>query len=122
MSSYWLISLPAVPTPTSAWQTLRAAVGESPNEHCEVIQIRTPEFKVGTLDTLIVASEQLQKEDQVIETTVHKLVETLRNMLKEESTEDERLDAELPGLLLVGGDRTTLSYFSHLTLVVCRKS
>lgn len=89
MTNYWFISLPATPTASSAWHNLRSAVSEPPSEYAEAVPMHMPEFKIGTLDLLIVASENLQKTDLKIEAVVNKLVDALRGLLKGESRASE---------------------------------
>ncbi|PJF17703.1 ATPase, V1 complex, subunit C domain-containing protein [Paramicrosporidium saccamoebae] len=51
----------------------------------EVHQFAFPEFKVGTLDSLVAAGEDLSKMDPVLETTVNRLVSNFRGLLNGDS-------------------------------------
>jgi V-type H+-transporting ATPase subunit C len=84
MPAYWLISVPFEKQKDATWHKLRRAVAEEPNDYAELCSLAMPAFKTGTLDELIVLSNDLAKHDQVIEATVNKLAETTRNLLQED--------------------------------------
>ncbi|ORX82623.1 ATPase, V1 complex, subunit C [Basidiobolus meristosporus CBS 931.73] len=78
MPQYWLISVPANGNKDSSFQSLRSSVSEM----AEANALELPEFKIGTLDTLVVLSDELIKYDQAFEATVVKMVDNLKALLR----------------------------------------
>ena len=87
-----MISAPSNPTKPETIQKLQDRLVK-PDLAC-IFPFGIQEFKVGTLDSLIVLSDELAKVDLQIETTVVKISDSLRVLLKD--------DEELKHCLLVG--------------------
>ncbi|KAF9580776.1 Vacuolar ATP synthase subunit C, partial [Lunasporangiospora selenospora] len=85
MPEYWFASIPGDGNRTVAFQNFKAKIASSQNDLSEVAPLPIPEFKIGTLDTLVVLSEDLAKQDAAFEGSVSKLVETLRSLLGSEA-------------------------------------
>ncbi|KAI9293296.1 ATPase, V1 complex, subunit C [Neoconidiobolus thromboides FSU 785] len=90
MTLYWLISLPTRVNgnqrsgdKSMALSNLRTLVSEvDPTAGSELASLTLPELKVGTLDSLVILSDELAKYDTTFEGILLKLVDTLRNNLK----------------------------------------
>ncbi|ORY05996.1 ATPase, V1 complex, subunit C [Basidiobolus meristosporus CBS 931.73] len=78
MPQYWLVSVPANGSKDSSFQSLRTSI----NEVAEASALELPEFKIGTLDTLVILSDDLVKYDQAFESTVVKMVDNLKALLR----------------------------------------
>ncbi|KAL1921837.1 uncharacterized protein VTP21DRAFT_10479 [Calcarisporiella thermophila] len=82
MTNYWFISVPSNPSRSATFQNLRANLSSSSqNDLAEIAQFDIPEFKIGTLDQLVLLSDDLVKYDSTFEQIVLKLVDILRNLL-----------------------------------------
>jgi len=88
MTNYWLVSLPTRPRNSSLRGSDKGAVFSQlrdvispvdPQAASELSSLTISELKVGTLDSLVVLSDELGKYDQTYENTVLKMVDTLRN-------------------------------------------
>ncbi|CAG8642498.1 7813_t:CDS:10 [Paraglomus brasilianum] len=77
-----LLKVPAEGNKAGAFQNLRGKLYSSSADYAEVYQFIIPEFKIGTLDSLVVISDELIKYDQAIEVSIVKIVDILRNLLK----------------------------------------
>ncbi|KAJ2582607.1 Vacuolar ATP synthase subunit C [Coemansia sp. RSA 1836] len=75
MTIYWLLSVPAHGDGHVAWRDVKSRVGDS-----EVYDFTLPQFKIGTLDTLVRLSDELAKFDTAYENTTGKFIDTLRNL------------------------------------------
>jgi V-type H+-transporting ATPase subunit C len=95
MTKYWLIALPGLEMKEEGWRRLNEKTTIE-NDYSINYKLDVPELKVGTLDTLMSASELLLKLDQNCEGLVHRLVQHLSVLL--EKTMDE-----LYAKLLVNG-------------------
>ncbi|ORX89653.1 ATPase V1 complex subunit C [Basidiobolus meristosporus CBS 931.73] len=85
MPQYWLVSVPANGSKDSSFQSLRTSI----NEVAEASSLELPEFKIGTLDTLVVLSDDLVKYDQAFEATVVKMVDNLKALLRGDAAQLE---------------------------------
>jgi len=77
MPTYWTVSVPASGNKADAYNILKAKL----HDHADVSQFPVPEFKVGTLDSLVVISDELVKHDTAAENTVNKIVDAIRILL-----------------------------------------
>ncbi|KAJ2065166.1 Vacuolar ATP synthase subunit C [Coemansia sp. S2] len=75
MTIYWLLSVPAHGDGHVAWRDVKSRVGDA-----EVYDFTLPQFKIGTLDTLVRLSDELAKFDTSYENTTGKFIDTLRNL------------------------------------------
>lgn len=82
-TQYLLISLPASITPSEstdeAFEALKAAAS---SDQSTVTAFRIPEFKIGTLDTLVQQADELGKLELSCEAVANKVGETLRTVLE----------------------------------------
>ncbi|KAK9764090.1 Vacuolar ATP synthase subunit C [Basidiobolus ranarum] len=85
MPHYWLSSVPANGSKDSSFQSLRTSLSEV----AEISALELPEFKIGTLDTLVVLSDDLIKYDQAFEATVVKMIDNLKALLRGDSVQLE---------------------------------
>ncbi|CAG8483112.1 6171_t:CDS:10 [Diversispora eburnea] len=76
-NTYWFISVPAEGKKTVVLENLKSKL---PADLAEVDQFIIPEFKIGTLDALVVISDELVKYDQYFESAVMRIVDILRNL------------------------------------------
>lgn len=74
-----MISAPANPTKAETVQLLSDRLCK--HDHATLFPFVIPDFKVGTLDSLIVLSDELQKTDGVIEGMVVKISDSLKGLL-----------------------------------------
>lgn len=84
-NSVWFISAPANPTKQETVTKLKDKLSPQLNGVlvAEVFPFQLPDFKVGTLDSLMVLSDELQKSDLIMETIILKLVDTLKTLSNE---------------------------------------
>lgn len=82
LASTWFISAPANPTKEETIQKLRDRLTK--HEYADIFPISIPEFKVGTLDSLVVLSDELIKTDQVVEAATLKISESLKSILADD--------------------------------------
>ncbi|RIA95900.1 ATPase, V1 complex, subunit C, partial [Glomus cerebriforme] len=73
---------PAEGNKSVVFEKLRSKLSASGSDYAEVYQFLIPEFKIGTLDALVVISDELVKYDQSFESTSFKIVDILRNLLR----------------------------------------
>ncbi|KAF9436421.1 Vacuolar ATP synthase subunit C [Entomortierella beljakovae] len=85
MPEYWFVSVPDERNRTVTFQNFKAKIASSQNDLSEVTLLPVPEFKIGTLDTLVVLSEDLAKQDTAFESSANKLVDTIRSLLGPEA-------------------------------------
>ncbi|KAF9423483.1 Vacuolar ATP synthase subunit C [Podila epigama] len=95
MPEYWFVSAPGEGNRTVTFQNFKAKIASSQNDYSEVAPLPIPEFKIGTLDTLVLLSEDLAKQDVAFEASANKLVDAIRSLLGAEA------DAKLAGSLSV---------------------
>jgi len=89
--SVWMISAPNKPTSQDTVNDLKDVISKGHNATGEVIPFSIPEFKVGTLDSLIVLSDELQKTDALIEAIVVKIADSLKGLIDDANTWTESL-------------------------------
>ncbi|KAJ1660362.1 Vacuolar ATP synthase subunit C [Dispira simplex] len=79
MPNYWLLSLPANGDRNTAWQKLR---NDLATDHTDLCKFSIPEFKIGTLDSLVQLSDELVKTDTAYGAVTLKLVDVLRTLVQ----------------------------------------
>ncbi|KAI9361220.1 ATPase, V1 complex, subunit C [Zopfochytrium polystomum] len=79
--SLFLLSAPAEPTRTETVAKLREKISSKASDLADVFPFNLPDFKVGTLDTLVVLSDDLAKSDAAFEAITVKIGENLRGLL-----------------------------------------
>ena len=78
-ASTWFISAPANPTKEDAIQKLRDRISSSRTaDIATIFPFTLPEFKVGSLDSLMLVSDELAKADILVETIVVRIADTLK--------------------------------------------
>ncbi|TPX33282.1 hypothetical protein SeMB42_g07503 [Synchytrium endobioticum] len=81
-SVYWLVSIPADPTKLDAVNKLRDRIASPPKaDYADICPFSLPEFKIGTLDALMVLSDDLTKTDGQFETIAIKISDNLKTLL-----------------------------------------
>ncbi|KAF9905914.1 Vacuolar ATP synthase subunit C [Linnemannia zychae] len=85
MPEYWFVSVPGEGNRTVTFQNFKAKIASSQNDLAEVAPLPIPEFKIGTLDTLVLLSEDLAKQDTAFESSANKLVDIIRSLLGPEA-------------------------------------
>ncbi|KAG0199695.1 Vacuolar ATP synthase subunit C, partial [Mortierella sp. GBA30] len=85
MPEYWFVSAPGERNRTVTFQNFKAKIASSQNDLSEVAPLPIPEFKIGTLDTLVLLSEDLAKQDTAFESSANKLVDIIRSLLGPEA-------------------------------------
>ncbi|GJJ77998.1 V-type H+-transporting ATPase subunit C [Entomortierella parvispora] len=85
MPEYWFVSVPAEGNRTITFQNFKAKIASTQNDLSEVAPLTIPEFKIGTLDTLVLLSEDLAKQDTAFESSANKLVDVIRSLLGSEA-------------------------------------
>ncbi|CAB4384333.1 ATPase, V1 complex, subunit C [Rhizophagus irregularis] len=80
--TYWFISVPAEGNKSVVFENLKSKLSAPGPDYAEVYQFIIPEFKIGTLDALVVISDELIKYDQSFESTAFKIVDILRTLLQ----------------------------------------
>ncbi|KAF9456147.1 ATPase V1 complex subunit C [Collybia nuda] len=83
--STWLIAIPNDGEAEGLGQELHSKLAHQ-SKSFGLAQLDIPSFKTGTLDVLIALSEELPKQDAFFTATVAKTVDTLRNLLNNDST------------------------------------
>ncbi|XP_031562674.1 V-type proton ATPase subunit C 1-B-like isoform X2 [Actinia tenebrosa] len=79
MAEYWLVSAPGEKTPQQTFEALKARmIGLSP-----VWKFSIPELKVGTLDTLVGLSDDLNKLDLFVDSVTRKVAHYMVDVLEE---------------------------------------
>lgn len=99
----WMISAPSKSSPETL-SSLRERLVK--HEYADIFPFSIPDFKVGTLDSLMILSDELSKMDGIVESCVTKISDSLRNLLNGEVE-------EWKGALLVG-DSKSFTYKQHL--------
>ncbi|KAI0236726.1 Vacuolar ATP synthase subunit C [Massospora cicadina] len=107
MHTFWLVSLPARPRVgdtqggdrAAVFNHLRSVVAHADTQAAgDLATLTIPELKVGTLDSLVHLSDELVKFDQSYESTVSKIVETLRSCFSSDPN-----PAQFKGSLKING-------------------
>ncbi|KAJ3262918.1 Vacuolar ATP synthase subunit C [Chytriomyces hyalinus] len=78
---YWVLSAPPNPTKQDTVAKLREKIASKSADLAEVLPFNLPDFKVGTLDTLVVLSDDLVKSDATFESVAVKIGDNLRALL-----------------------------------------
>lgn len=91
MSNFFLLSVPATHPPDSSVMKI-----------VETWSFSLPEFKVGTLDSLMILSDELSKHDALVESIVSRVSESLKSLLNNENDLNSNLvvgDKSVPAYL-----------------------
>ncbi|PKY12702.1 ATPase, V1 complex, subunit C, partial [Rhizophagus irregularis] len=75
-------TVPAEGNKSVVLENLKSKLSAPGPDYAEVYQFIIPEFKIGTLDALVVISDELIKYDQSFESTAFKIVDILRTLLQ----------------------------------------
>ncbi|KAI8912114.1 ATPase, V1 complex, subunit C [Powellomyces hirtus] len=102
---YMFISAPADPTKQDTVNKLKDKLASKSNDYAEVFPFTLPEFKVGTLDQLVVLSDDLSKTDVTTEAIATKIADNMRTLLNNDldqwktnlSVNEKSIDAYLRG-------------------------
>jgi V-type H+-transporting ATPase subunit C len=89
--SYWLISVPSGGQMGNAKDIETTLKNSLPGE-VGVGVLNVPTLKVGTLDSLMSLSDDLERVDRYVESVVHRLEKEIRNLINS----DANLDRETP--------------------------
>ncbi|KAI9141991.1 hypothetical protein BKA69DRAFT_1109454 [Paraphysoderma sedebokerense] len=92
MSHYWLISVPADGNKQNAFTSLKNAIAPPSHDYAETYPFIIPDLKIGSLDSLMVLSDDLVKIDSTFEAAVLKVVDIMRSLLHGDA---EQLKANL---------------------------
>lgn len=76
---YWLVSLPLLESADRTWATINNETTYS-NDYSINFRFNIPELRVGTLDTLLVLSDDLVKTNALVEGVVNKIRRQLFEM------------------------------------------
>ncbi|KAJ3014357.1 UNVERIFIED_CONTAM: Vacuolar ATP synthase subunit C [Siphonaria sp. JEL0065] len=79
--TFWLLSAPPDPTKQETVSKLREKIASKHADLSEIFPFNLPDFKVGTLDTLVVLSDDLVKADATFESVSMKIGDNLRALL-----------------------------------------
>jgi V-type H+-transporting ATPase subunit C len=101
MAEFWLISVPGNPEPDDSW----GEIADRTSHLSHSTKFAIPELKVGTLDTLVGLSDQLQKLDPFVENVVRKMAQYMADILGDEVKE------RLAENLLVGPNKLPMENF-----------
>ncbi|GAA5801214.1 hypothetical protein EDC94DRAFT_616292 [Helicostylum pulchrum] len=75
---YTFISVPALGDKQNTFLNIKGKL----TDYAQTYQFNIPEFKIGTLDALVVLSDDLVKYDTVFEQSVNKIADMLNNLLR----------------------------------------
>jgi V-type H+-transporting ATPase subunit C len=101
MAEFWLISVPGNPEPDDSW----GEIADRTSHLSHSTKFAIPELKVGTLDTLVGLTDQLQKLDPFVENVVRKMAQYMADILGDEVKE------RLAENLLVGPNKLPMENF-----------
>ncbi|KAJ3070092.1 hypothetical protein HDU98_006854 [Podochytrium sp. JEL0797] len=76
-----ILSAPPDPTKQDTVSKLRDKIASRNSDLAEIFSFNLPDFKVGTLDTLVVLSDDLAKLDPLFESVTIKIGDNLRTLL-----------------------------------------
>ncbi|KAJ3127310.1 Vacuolar ATP synthase subunit C [Nowakowskiella sp. JEL0407] len=85
MAEYWFISAPADPTKQDTVAKLKDKIASKSADYSELFPFSLPDFKIGTLDSLVLLSDDLNKVDATFEGIVGKLSDNLRTLLGDDT-------------------------------------
>ncbi|KAJ3110813.1 Vacuolar ATP synthase subunit C [Phlyctochytrium bullatum] len=80
-SPLFLLAAPADPTKAETAAKLRDKIASKSADYAELVTLTLPDFKVGTLDSLVLLSDELQKADTVYEGITVKIAENMKTLL-----------------------------------------
>ncbi|KAI8813762.1 hypothetical protein BJ742DRAFT_746656 [Cladochytrium replicatum] len=83
-TTFWLLSVPADPTKQDTVNKLKDKIASKTNDFAEIFPFALPDFKIGTLDQLVVLSDDLAKLDATFESLAIKISENLRQLLNDD--------------------------------------
>lgn len=109
LSNYLLLSLPTLcGSKNSIYQWLESNINGG---RVELREIDFPQFKVGTLDSLVLQSEELTKLDNQLHTSVGKVLETISTLINKNNNNSSNGNSitNLPRLKVDGMD--SIEYF-----------
>jgi V-type H+-transporting ATPase subunit C len=86
MLQYWLISLPDAEKNRNNWKHLNEKTSVE-NDYSVNYKLNIPELKIGTLDTLMSASESLHRLDQFCESLLQRMIQQLAVLLEKPFSE-----------------------------------
>ncbi|KAJ3361972.1 hypothetical protein GGF31_001997 [Allomyces arbusculus] len=89
MGNYWLISVPSAgSTKQEKLNLVKAALAEhGAAPLADVAPFVIPDLKVGTLDSLVLLSDDLAKVDTVAEASVNKLIDSMKMLLNNDTNQ-----------------------------------
>ncbi|OTF76499.1 V-type proton ATPase subunit C 1-A-like protein [Euroglyphus maynei] len=90
---YWLISAPGEKTCQQTWDTLNETINKYGPDFCKSFRFLLPDLKVGTLDTLVGLSDDLNKLDIYVESVSRKLAQSIGDILEKGQSLNEQLQA-----------------------------
>ncbi|XP_014260227.1 V-type proton ATPase subunit C 1-B-like [Cimex lectularius] len=85
MFDYWIISVPADPTCDDTWRKLVQALAKY--NDCACFKFYIPTLKAGTLDQLLLVSDDLARLETNVENTVNKIAAQLDDLLENKREE-----------------------------------
>lgn len=91
--SYWLVSVPTDGALGKKDAILSTLKSHMPSD-VVTKPLKVPELKVGTLDSLMALSDDLERVDRYVEGVVHRLEKEIRNIINQESDPDKETPAE----------------------------
>ncbi|KAI8900642.1 ATPase, V1 complex, subunit C [Globomyces pollinis-pini] len=81
LPNIWFISAPANPTKSDTISKLKDKIDSKNNDYATLFPFIIPDFKVGTLDSLVLLSDELAKADIAMENIVLKISDSLKSLL-----------------------------------------
>lgn len=88
---YWLISAPGEKTCQQTWDALNEIIQKHGSDFCKTTRFQIPDLKVGTLDTLVGLSDDLNKLDVYVEAVSRKLAQSIGDILEKDQSISEQL-------------------------------
>ncbi|OLL25557.1 V-type proton ATPase subunit C [Neolecta irregularis DAH-3] len=81
--SYWLIAIPTEGgrDKNIVYQEIKSKISSTSNNYADVALFSIPSLKIGTLDALVIQSEELAKLDGTFEGVVNKIADVLKTVL-----------------------------------------
>ncbi|GAA5844192.1 hypothetical protein JCM3766R1_000964, partial [Sporobolomyces carnicolor] len=105
-SSVWLVTSPADSDPLERLEDLRQALGNGKLAQATLVEL--PEFKTGTLSSLLTLSESLAKQDPTVTAALAKTVESIRSLTT--TSDDPSRTSPLASHLVLDDGRPYLDY------------
>ncbi|KAF8471823.1 hypothetical protein BDZ91DRAFT_716604 [Kalaharituber pfeilii] len=94
---YVLVALPATIVRSAhedeAFEALQKTV---PPDAGDIVRFEIPQFKIGTLDALVLQADELAKIDQQVEAAVAKVADVLRNICEEDRVNEHKTVNDKP--------------------------